>query len=198
MTMHCLWQYDSDVVTVKSCEYWGIFLFLNFLNLELFTSLFFLMDYIKQSYESWYPPILRIKSIWKHIHKLEILFTLGQSTCNLDNRLNFEAHANEQSNIINKRLYSIRRMFFLPFELKMTFFNAFILPYSDYCISLSIFLIHNALKKLYNTYYLCLHKLFGFKFSNINLAQVNSFLKNLIFFLINIETLWEFYFSFVQ
>ena len=96
---------------------------------------------------------------------------------NLDNRLNFEAHAYEQSNVINKRIYSIKRMFFLPFNLKMTFFKAFILPYFDYCISLSIYFSHNALKKFNKTYYLCLHKLFGFKFNNMNLAQVNSFLK---------------------
>ena len=87
---------------------------------------------------------------------------------NLDNRLNFESHAYEQSNVINKRIYSIKRMFFLPFNLKMTFFKAFILPYFDYCISLSIYFSHNALKKFNKTYYLCLHKLFGFKFNNMN------------------------------
>ena len=75
-------------------------------------------------------------------------------------RLNFEAHAYEQSNIINKRLYSIKRMVFLPFKLKMIFFKAFILPYFDYCISLSIYLSHNALKKLNKAYYLCLQNLF--------------------------------------
>jgi hypothetical protein len=37
---------------------------------------------------------------------------------------------------INRKLYSINRLFYLPFNVKLQFFKSFLLPYFDYGISL--------------------------------------------------------------
>ena len=64
------------------------------------------------------------------------------------------------------------------FLMKVQFFKIFILPYFDYCLSLIIYFHKSCIQRLANCYYLCLFKLFNFKFSSDDPA-INEYLKNL-------------------
>jgi hypothetical protein len=81
----------------------------------------------------------------------------------IDNKLNFTEHCSNLKKIINKKLYSIKRLFFLCTSVKIHFFKTFILPYFDYCLSLIIYFPPSAYQSLNNCFNLCLYKLFKFK-----------------------------------
>jgi len=77
----------------------------------------------------------------------------------LDDNLNFQSHACNVSKMINKKLYSIRRIFGLSFLVKVQFFKTFILPYFDFCSGLIIYWSKTARNKLIRTYSKCLKRL---------------------------------------
>jgi hypothetical protein len=81
----------------------------------------------------------------------------------LDNKLNFTEHSSNLKKIVNKKLYSIKRLFFLCTSVKIHFFKTFILPYFDYCLSLIIYFPPSAYQSLNNCFNICLYKLFKFK-----------------------------------
>ena len=94
----------------------------------------------------------------------------------IDNKLSFKKHVANIRISVNKRLYSIKRLFFLHFSVKLQFFKAFILPHFDYCSSLFIYFPKYLIQKLNNLYYGCLSKLFRFKFFNCTNNTINDFL----------------------
>ena len=95
----------------------------------------------------------------------------------IDNKLTFKSFvANVRLNI-NKRLYSIKRLFYLSFSVKLQFFKSFILPIFDYCSSLCIYFPKYLIQKLNNSYYRCLNKLFRFKFFQLDNNTINDFLR---------------------
>jgi len=96
----------------------------------------------------------------------------------IDNTLNFRKHVSNTLKAINTKLFSIKRLFFLPFAVKMQFFKTFILPYFDYCFSLCIYFPKYVLQNLQNHYYFCLFKLFVFDFKDCNFSEINNYLKN--------------------
>jgi len=72
----------------------------------------------------------------------------------------------------------LKKLFYLPYSVKKHFFKTFIPPYFDYCISLTIYFHNTAIRKLCKMYYLCLFKLFVFKFLNLDCNIVNDLLLN--------------------
>ena len=82
----------------------------------------------------------------------------------IDDKLDFQSFTAQTCLNINRKLYSINRLFYLPFSVKLQFFKAFILPYFDYGLSLSIYFHKTAIRKLCKMYYICLKKLFNFSF----------------------------------
>jgi hypothetical protein len=95
----------------------------------------------------------------------------------IDNKLNFIKHVAKQCITINRMLFSIKRLFYLPFDCKLQFFKSFILPYFDYSMSLSIYFHKTAIQKLCKSYYFCLFKLFKYKFFDKSHSLINSFLQ---------------------
>lgn len=83
----------------------------------------------------------------------------------IDNKLNFLEYASKLRLIVTKKLYSIKRLFFLCTSVKIQFFKSFILPYFDYCSSIFIYFPKVTLQKINNCFNYCLFKLFKFKFS---------------------------------
>ena len=81
----------------------------------------------------------------------------------LDNKLTFTEHCSNIKKIVNKKLYSIKRLFFLCTSVKIHFFKTFILPYFDYCLSLIIYFPSSSLQRLNICFNLCFYKLFNFK-----------------------------------
>jgi hypothetical protein len=67
----------------------------------------------------------------------------------VDNKLKFDAYVAQQCLAINRRLFNIKKLFFLSQEVKMTFFKAFILPSFDYYISLALYYIVKRVNKNY-------------------------------------------------
>ena len=66
----------------------------------------------------------------------------------IDKKLNFSEHCSNIKRIVNRKLYSIKRLFFLCTSVKIHFFKRFILPYFDYCLSLIIYFPPSAYQSL--------------------------------------------------
>ena len=92
----------------------------------------------------------------------------------IDNKLHFKTHVDQVASAINRKLYAIKRVFYLSRDVKIQFFKSFILPYFDYCITLSIYYNTLAISKLHRTYYKCLNKLFGFNFEGKSCFEINN------------------------
>jgi hypothetical protein len=118
------------------------------------------------------PKFIEFESI-----KIELVTQFKLLGVILDNKLNFIQHIGLQCTSINKKLFAIKRMFFLPFDVKLQFFKSFILPYFDYGSSLLVYFHKQAIHKLCKTYYLCLNKLFKFKFIDKTDDEINDSLK---------------------
>ena len=111
--------------------------------------------------------------------KIEVVVKFKLLGVYLDNKFNFIDHVNFLSSSINKKLYSIKKLFYLSFDVKLHFFKCFILPYFDYSVSLCIYFHKTAIRKLCKIYYICLYKLFKFKFySNQSISEINNILKS--------------------
>lgn len=92
----------------------------------------------------------------------------------IDNKLSSEKYVSDIRISINKRLYSINRLFYLSHKVRLQFFKSFILPYFDYCSSLVIYFPKRALQKLANTYYYCTQKLLHLRFSITSVEDFNK------------------------
>ncbi len=74
----------------------------------------------------------------------------------IDSNLSFCKYTSEMRLSINKRLYSIKKLFYLPFSVKMQFFKTFILPFFDYCSTIYIYFPKKLFKKYrIATFYVC-------------------------------------------
>ena len=115
----------------------------------------------------------------------------------LDDKMLFNKHIASICIKINFRLYSIKKLFYLATSVKkVQFFKAFILPYFDYCLSLSIYYSKAVLQKLCNCYNMCLCKLFNstkqdkFNFYENEPNSINKFLMKFNILYLFIEYLY--------
>ena len=95
----------------------------------------------------------------------------------IDNQLKFTTNVAETAIKVNKKIHCIKRLFYLSTNVKLQFFKTFLLPYFDYCLTLTIYYSKTALQKLSNLYYNCLYKLFKFQLNNMEFKWINDFLK---------------------
>ena len=84
----------------------------------------------------------------------------------LDSKLSFDEFITCTKKTINKKLNSIKKLFYLSHNVKIQFFKSFIIPHFDYCLTLCIYFPKATLQRLCNLFYLCLFNLFNLKFSN--------------------------------
>jgi hypothetical protein len=77
----------------------------------------------------------------------------------IDNKLTFSQHVCSVKNNVNKRLFSFKRLFFLPLVVKLQFFKTFILPLFDYCSTICIYFPKYSIQKLANYYNLSIFKI---------------------------------------
>ena len=94
----------------------------------------------------------------------------------IDTKLTFNHYGKKLKRCVYTRLYSIKRLFYLPFKVKIQFFKNFILPLFDYCSSLFIYFSQDTLQSIYNLYYTCLYLLFKFDLRNLDNIQLEKFL----------------------
>jgi hypothetical protein len=85
----------------------------------------------------------------------------------IDNKLTFKNYVCHIKNNVNKRLFSFKRLFYLPLSVKLQFLKTFILPIFDYCLTILIYFPKYSIQKLANYYNLSIFKLIS---NNIMLA----------------------------
>jgi len=81
----------------------------------------------------------------------------------IDNKLNFETYASMIKKIVNRKLYSIKRLFYLCQSVKLQFFKIFIMPHFDYCSTIYCYFPKATLQKIYNSYNYIISKLLNLK-----------------------------------
>ena len=87
---------------------------------------------------------------------------------------------------IYKKLFSIKKIFYLSKSVKIQFFKSFLMPHFNYCLSLVIYYPKSSIQTLANTFYYCLYKLFKFKVetepseTNNRLEKIFSFQHHII------------------
>jgi hypothetical protein len=128
--------------------------------------------------------ILRPSEILFNDSKIKVVDSFKLLGIIIDNKLNFLENSIYIRKEINKRMYSIKRLFYLPFSVKLQFFKSFIMPYFDYCLSLYIYYPKTTIQKMCNCYYFCIYKLFKLKLNNNNINDSNNILEH-----INLSTL---------
>ena len=97
----------------------------------------------------------------------------------LDSKLTFNLHANKIKKQVNKRIFSFKKLFYLPFSVKLQFFKTFILPIFDYCSSLFIYYSPETLQSIHNSYYISIFLLLKTDIRNLNLIELNLYLNNI-------------------
>ena len=84
----------------------------------------------------------------------------------IDDKLTFDLYVSLLIKTINKKLFSMKKLFYLSFKVKLHFFKTFILPHLDYCASLFIYFKKTLLDKLERTYNSCLFNLLKIDLGN--------------------------------
>jgi len=86
----------------------------------------------------------------------------------IDNSLSFHEHIKTIKRLVNKKLYSIKNIFYLAFDVKVQFFKTFILPHFDYCSGLHVYLTKTQIESLEKFHKVCLFRLLGIKVFGMN------------------------------
>ena len=84
----------------------------------------------------------------------------------IDDKLTFNNQILALQKIVNKKLFALKKIFFLSFKIKLHFFKTFILPHFDYCASLYIYLTKTLLDKIVKLYNSCIFNLLKLDLSN--------------------------------
>lgn len=125
--------------------------------------------------------------------KIKVVNSFKLLGITLDDQLSFLKHAKDLKLAVNRRLYSIERIYHLSFEVKLQFFKTFILPHFVYCMTLLIYYPKETIQKLANYYNFCIYKLFkinplindmdDFNMLNLRLERfnLNTFVHRLIY-----------------
>ena len=110
---------------------------------------------------------------------IEVVSEFKLLGCTIDEKLNFNKHVRNIKTNVCKKLFTIKNLFFLSFEIKVHFFKTFLLPHFDYCASLFIHYNHTQIDKINKTYNLCLYVLLGLELNHLSLEDQQEKLKPL-------------------
>ena len=125
--------------------------------------------------------------------KIKVVESFKLLGITIDKDLSFLKQVKELKLAVNKRLYSIERLYHLSFSVKLQFFKTCILPHFDYCMSLLIYYPKNSIQKIANYYYYCIYKLFKINpvintvedYNSLNITlekyNLNAFIHRLIY-----------------
>jgi len=100
----------------------------------------------------------------------------------IDKSLTFCKYVDSLKKSVNTKLYSISKIFYLSYSIKIQFFKTFIQTYFNYCSSLSIYFsptLTSQIERLFNN---CIHKLLKIKLHDKSIEEQYSFLKPLNIF----------------
>ena len=90
-------------------------------------------------------------------NSIEVAQELRLLGVNNDNKLNFKKHVENVKCLVNRKLFSIKKIFYLSQSVKLQFFKTFILPHFDCCSSLVIHFSKTLLINLEKFFYVCIY-----------------------------------------
>ena len=99
--------------------------------------------------------------------------------CTIDDKLRFDKHVKNLKSAVCSKLFTIKNLFFLSFDIKVHFFKTFLLPHFDYCSSLFVYFSNTLLNKLYKLYNLCLYILLRLELNHLSIEAQQDILKPL-------------------
>ena len=108
----------------------------------------------------------------------------------IDNKLNFKKHVSDICLSINRRLFSIKNLFYHSFRVKLQFFKSFLLQCTDYCMSIFIYFSSRLIDKLGSSYNIVLFKLFKIDLLGLTPTQINDILMKFNLFDFNYRLLF--------
>ena len=94
----------------------------------------------------------------------------------IDDKLSFVSHVSQICSKINSKLHCLKRLYYMPNDVKLLFFKSIVMPHFDYCSSISIYYSKTALQKLSNCYYVSLYKLLKINLVNMSVSTINQHL----------------------
>jgi len=106
------------------------------------------------------PSVICIRNQSISIEEVKVFKLLG---VHIDNKLSFHEHIKTIKRVVNKKLYSIKNIFYLAFDVKVQFFKTFILPHFDYCSALHVYFTKTQMESLEKFHKVCLFRLLGIK-----------------------------------
>ena len=95
----------------------------------------------------------------------------------IDSGLLFTEFVNNMKKMVNVKLYSIKKIFYLNREVKIQFFKTFLLPHFDYCSALSIYMCKTLIDKVEKFYNVCLLKLLNINVFGMSALEQHKFLE---------------------
>ncbi len=108
--------------------------------------------------------IRRPKFILVKDHRVEVVSSFKLLGVVIDDKLNFIEYSKTLKSNILKKLFSLKRLYFLPHSVKILFFKSFLLPMFDYSSTLTIYFSKIALQCIVNCYNFCIFKLLNLDF----------------------------------
>ena len=126
--------------------------------------------------------IQKIEKIELHLNNdvvpIEVVDKVKLLGIELDNKLTFSNYLSTLTQKINKKLYSVRKLFFLNHSLKIQFFKSFILPHFDYCSSLFVYFSHTLINQIEHLFNSIIKKLLRIDLTNLSYDNQLSILKD--------------------
>ena len=110
---------------------------------------------------------------------IEVVSEFKLLGCLIDDKLSFKQHVKNIKTTVCRKLFAIKNIFFLSFDIKIHFFKTFLLPHFDYCASLFIYFSNTLVNKLNKLYNLCLFVLLRLELNNIPCEDQQTVLKPL-------------------
>ena len=100
--------------------------------------------------------------------QIEVVESFRLLGVQLDNRLKFDGFLSSMKKSANAKLYSIKKLFFLSYNVRVHFFKAFIQPHFDYCAALTVYMNKTQIEKIEK-----FHKIILFRLLNTRLFGLN-------------------------
>jgi hypothetical protein len=117
------------------------------------------------------PKVIKINDkVIQVVHEFKLLGVT------IDDKLKFDKYVSDVKKKVYCKLYSIKRLYQLSFDVKLQFFKTFILPHFDYCLSLCIYMNNQTLTRLGKMYYTCIKRLFKLELNLTNVIDTNCLL----------------------
>jgi hypothetical protein len=77
----------------------------------------------------------------------------------IDENMNFKEHITNLKKVVNTKLFSIKRIFYLSAKVKLQFFKTFILPHFDYCLAMIIYMCPTQISRIERFFNICIYRL---------------------------------------